>query len=137
VRIVADTSALIAVVFGEDDAEYFLTQLQINEVLVSAVSRLEAGMVAEARQGLDAARDLELLLTGIQSRTVAFDEIHTLVAKEAWRRFGKGRHSAGLNFGDCASYATARIADAPLLFKGEDFSQTDIATVGFGDRQVP
>jgi len=129
VRIVADTSALIAVVFGEDDAEFFLTQLQISEVLVSAVSRLEAGMVAEARQGLDAARDLELLLSGLRCRTVAFDEIHALVAKEAWRRFGKGRHPAGLNFGDCASYATAKIANAPLLFKGEDFSQTDLTFV--------
>jgi ribonuclease VapC len=95
-------------------------------VTISAVSFTEASIVVEARQGLDAGRDLELLVAGVVDRVVPVDEAHARVAIGAWRRFGKGRHPAGLNFGDCFAYATASLANLPLLFKGDDFVQTDL-----------
>lgn len=127
--IAADTSALIAVVLGEPDAERFLAALRSNAVSISAVSLTEASIVAEARQGADAARDLELLAAAVVDRVVAVDEAHARAAAGAWRRFGKGRHPASLNFGDCFAYATASLANLPLLFKGDDFTQTDLRVV--------
>ena len=124
--IAADTSALVAVVLGEPDAERLLAALQPDAVTISAVSLTEASIVAEARQGVDAGRDLELLVAGVVDRVVAVDETHARAAVRAWRRFGKGRHPAGLNFGDCFAYATASLADLPLLFKGDEFAQTDL-----------
>ncbi len=124
--IAADTSALVAVVLGEPDAERLLAALQSDAVTISAVSLTEASIVAEARQGLDAGRDLELLVAGVVDRVVAVDETHARAAVRAWRRFGKGRHPAGLNYGDCFAYATASLADLPLLFKGDEFAQTDL-----------
>jgi ribonuclease VapC len=124
--IAADTSALVAVVLGEPEAESFLSALRSDAVSISAVSFSEALIVVEARQGLDAGRDLELLVAGVVDRVVAVDQAHAQAAANAWRRFGKGRHPAGLNFGDCFAYATASLANLPLLFKGGDFSQTDL-----------
>lgn len=124
--IAADTSALTAVVLGESEAERFLDALQADPVTMSAVSLTEASIVAEARQGPDAGRDLELLVAGVVDRVVPADEAHARAAATAWRRFGKGRHPAGLNFGDCFAYATASLANVPLLFKGDDFAQTDL-----------
>jgi len=124
--IAADTSALIAVVLGEPDAERFLAALRSDAVSISAVSLAEAAIVAEARQGADAVRDLELLVAGVVDRVVAVDEAHARAAAGAWRRFGRGRHPASLNFGDCFAYATASLANVPLLFKGDDFRQTDL-----------
>ena len=124
--IVVDSSALVAVVLGEEDAERYLGILTRSEVLVSAASRVEAAIVVEARQGPDAGRDLDLLIASTVSRIVPVDEAHARAALSAWRRYGKGRHPAGLNFGDCFSYATAKLVPAPLLFKGDDFSQTDL-----------
>jgi ribonuclease VapC len=126
--IAADTSALIAVILGEPDAERFLAALRTDAVTMSAVSLTETSIVAEARQGPDAGRDLELLVTGVVDRVAAVDEVHARAAAGAWRRFGKGRHPAGLNLGDCFSYATASLADLPLLYKGDDFTQTDLRT---------
>lgn len=127
--IAVDTSALVAIVLGEPDAESFLTVLRSDPVIVGAATAVEAEIVVEARQGPDAARDLRLLLTGAVNEVVPFDADHATIAVEAWRRFGKGRHPAGLNFGDCLSYATARVHDVPLLFKGDDFTKTDIPAV--------
>jgi ribonuclease VapC len=124
--IAADTSALIAVVLGEPDAERFLAALESDSVALSAVSLTEARIVAEARQGQDATRDLELLVSAVVDRLVAVDEAQASAAVAAWRRFGKGRHPAGLNLGDCFAYATASLANIPLLFKGDDFGQTDL-----------
>ena len=124
--IVADTSALIAVVLGEPDAERFLAALESDSVVTSAVSLTEAAIVARARQGDDATRDLDLLVSAVVGQVVAVDEPHARAAAVAWRRFGKGRHPAGLNLGDCFAYATASLANAPLLFKGDDFTQTDL-----------
>jgi ribonuclease VapC len=124
--IAADTSALIAVVLGEPDAERFLAALEADAVTISAASLAEGMIVVEARQGPDASRDLDLLVAGVVDRITPVDEAHARAALGAWRRFGKGRHPAGLNFGDCFAYATASLADLALLFKGEDFSQTDL-----------
>jgi ribonuclease VapC len=127
--IAADTSALVAVVLGEPEAERFLDALRADLVAISAVSFTEALIVTEARQGLDASRDLELLISGVVDRIVPVDEAHARAATGAWRRFGKGRHPAELNFGDCFAYATASLANVPLLFKGNDFTQTDLSAV--------
>lgn len=127
--IAADSSALVAVVLGEDDAERFLLTLETNPVSLSCVSLTEAAIVVEARQGLDAARDLDLLVDATVDVLVPVDRDHVRVAVDAWRRFGKGRHRAGLNFGDCFSYAVARIHSLPLLFKGDDFTRTDLVSV--------
>lgn len=127
--IAADSSALVAVVLGEDDAERFLLTLETNPVSLSCVSLTEAAIVVEARQGLDAARDLDLLVDATVDVLVPVDRDHVRVAVDAWRRFGKGRHLAGLNFGDCFSYAVARIHSLPLLFKGDDFTRTDLVSV--------
>lgn len=124
--IAADTSALMAVVLAEPEAERFLIALTSDPVTISSVSLAEAAIVAEARQGPDATRDLEVLVAGVVDRVAAVDEAHAWAAVGAWRRFGKGRHPAGLNFGDCFAYATASLGDLPLLFKGDDFSQTDV-----------
>ena len=124
--IAVDSSALVAVVLGEPDAERFLEAMQREVSLLSAANLLEAGLVVEARQGPDATRDLEFLVSGAIDEIVPVDESHVALGVQAWRRFGKGRHPAGLNFGDCFAYALARSRDIPLLFKGDDFSQTDI-----------
>lgn len=129
--IVVDTSVLVAVVLGEIDAERLLAVMQQQECSVSTGSLVEARIVVEARQGLDAARDLELLVSSAIDEIVPFDETHAIAAVDAWRRYGKGRHPASLNFGDCLAYATAKVAGAPLLFKGDDFTQTDLTTVTY------
>lgn len=127
--IAVDTSSLVAIVLGEDDAERHLDLMQQHECCVSTVSLVEAAIVVEARQGPDAARDLDLLVEGAVETVVAADVAQARAAVAAWRRFGRGRHPAGLNFGDCFSYALAHLEGVPLLFKGADFEQTDIAAV--------
>lgn len=124
--IAVDTSSLVAVVLGEPEAERHLDRLRHGPAQLSSVSLVEATIVVDARQGADAVRDLELLVDATID-IVAVDVAHARAAVAAWRRFGRGRHPAGLNFGDCFSYALARLADAPLLYKGDDFTQTDIA----------
>ncbi len=127
--LVADTSALVAIVLGEVDAERFAATLKdAASIAVSVVSVVEATMVVEARSGLDATRDLSLLLDSIDASKVAVDTEQMNLAVAAWRRFGKGRHPAALNFGDCFSYALATARGEPLLFKGRDFAQTDIVS---------
>jgi ribonuclease VapC len=125
--IAVDTSALVAVVLGEEDAERYLDALQRDPASLSAVSFAEAAIVVEARQGPDATRDLELLVEATIDEIVPADADQALAAVAGWRRFGRGRHPAALNFGDCFSYALARLGDLPLLYKGDDFAQTDIA----------
>ncbi|WP_232676846.1 type II toxin-antitoxin system VapC family toxin [Nocardioides sp. R-C-SC26] len=126
--IALDTSAIAAVVFGEPDATRFVTAMLANagDCLVSAATLVEAGIVVEAKQGPAATQDLRLLLDQIGVEVVAVDSDAASVAVGAWQRFGKGRHPAALNLGDCFAYAVAKIAGAPLLFKGDDFAKTDI-----------
>lgn len=126
--IVADSSAPVAVVLGEPDAEVFRDVLGTGVIALSAASLTETRMVVESRAGMDATRDLDLLVADAEIDVVAYDSVHAAAAHAAWRRFGKGRHPASLNLGDCMAYATARLAGAPFLFKGDDFAQTDIAS---------
>jgi ribonuclease VapC len=94
--------------------------------LVPAMSVLEAGILAESRRGPEGARDLDGFLQRIDAEVVPFDAEQADTARLAFRAYGKGRHPAGLNFGDCAAYALAKAAGEPLLFKGDDFTRTDI-----------
>jgi len=130
VTLVVDTSALAAVVFGEPDAEALLGAMRrsAGDLHIGAVTLVEAAIVIEARQGARAVDDLHALLTGLHSQVVAVDEAQARLAHAAWRRFGKGRHPAALNLGDCFAYALAKSTGSALLFKGGDFAQTDIAS---------
>ena len=128
--MVIDTSALTAILFGEPEASAFASVLATGSPrLVSAVSALEAAIVVEARKGPAGSRELDLLIHAAQLEVVALTPEQVDVAREAWRRFGKGRHPAGLNLGDCCAYALARTSAEPLLFKGDDFARTDVTAV--------
>ena len=128
--MVIDTSVIIAIVQDEPDARALTERISEARVrLISAVSVLEAGIIAESRKGPDGAGDLDALLRRFEMDVVPFDAEQAGVAREGFRRFGKGNHPAGLNFGDCAAYALARVSGEPLLFKGNDFARTDIAVV--------
>jgi ribonuclease VapC len=123
-----DTSAVLAVLQDEAERTEFVALIeQSSRRLMSAVSVLEAAMALEGRKGDDAGFDLDLFLQRASIETVPFDQEQLMVARTAFRRFGKGRHAAGLNFGDCASYALAQCSGEPLLFKGSDFAATDVA----------
>lgn len=125
--MVIDTSAVIAILFGEGDAERYSTAIDIDPTrLMSAASVLEACLVVERELGEEGNRELDLLLLKIGIETIAFNEAQLQVARHAFRQYGKGRHPAGLNFGDCFSYALSRTSGEPLLFKGDDFSKTDV-----------
>lgn len=128
--MVIDTSGLTAVVFGEPDAEMFLSVMLANagDLQMSAGTAVEVGIVVEARHGPEATKDLEILVDRLGIAIVPVDRVQAESAVAAWRRFGKGRHPANLNLGDCFSYALAKLTAAPLLFKGADFAQTDIAS---------
>ena len=128
--MVMDTSALLAVLLGEPEAELFADAIASDaRRLISAVSALEASIVIEARKGPRGRAEFDLLLDQIHAVIVAFDQAQSIIAREAWRKFGKRNHPASLNFGDCCSYALSKSSGEPLLFKGNDFSQTDVATV--------
>lgn len=128
--MVMDTSALLAILLGEAEAEAFAEAIAADtRRLLSAVSALETSIVIEARRGPAGGREFELLLHRMRADVVPFNQAQFEVAREAWRRFGKGRHSAALNFGDCCAYALSRTSNEPLLFKGGDFSKTDVARV--------
>jgi ribonuclease VapC len=122
-----DTSAILAVLLDEPERVEFVNRIeQADRRLVSTMTVLEAAMVLEGRKGDDAGHDLDLFLERGAIEVVPFDGEQLAYARTAFRRFGKGRHSAGLNFGDCASYALAQWSGEPLLFKGTDFRATDV-----------
>jgi ribonuclease VapC len=128
--MIIDTSALIAILLGEPDAEAFATAIAADpKRLLSAFSALEVSIVIEAKKGESGGRELDLLLHRSQIEIVAMDPGQAELARIAWRTFGKGRHPAGLNIGDCCSYALSKSSGEPLLFKGNDFSKTDLKTV--------
>ncbi len=127
--MVIDTSALVAVLFGEADAaRYEAAMVRADRRLISAATRVELSCVVEGRKGEAGRVDLEAFLTLLDPEIVALTSPQAELAIEAFRRFGKGRHRAGLNIGDCFAYALARHADKPLLFKGDDFGHTDIGS---------
>jgi len=125
--IVVDTSALIAIIKKEPDAARFERAIGDAEAaVISAVSVLEAAMVVTGRGPAEFGQALDMILDELKIAVVPFDAHLAVLARDAFVRFGEGRHPAGLNMGDCASYALARANDLPLLFKGNDFSQTDV-----------
>jgi ribonuclease VapC len=126
--MVIDTSAIIAILFGEPEAATFAEAIERDAVrLISAASVLEAAIVVESELGDSGARELDLLLYQAGITITPFSLEHLAAARHAYRVFGKGRHAAALNFGDCFSYALSKSTGEPLLFKGEDFPRTDIA----------
>lgn len=125
--MVIDTSAILAILFNEPDAEYFEAAIAADLTrLISTASVLETSIVVEARLGEAGGREFDLLLQKAQITLVPFTAQQAEAARQAYRIYGKGRHIAGLNYGDCFAYALAKITNEPLLFKGNDFSQTDI-----------
>ena len=125
--MVIDTSALLAILFNEPDAEHFELALEADPVrLISTASLLETAIVVEARLGEAGGQELDLLLDRAQITIIPFTAEHAKIARHAYRTYGKGRHPASLNYGDCFAYALAKTTGELLLFKGNDFSQTDI-----------
>lgn len=125
--MVIDTSALAAILFREPERQKFLEAI-VSDVqrLVSAATMLETGMVVEGRQGEAAGREFDLFAVRAGLQVVPFDAEQLEIARSAWRKYGKGRHRAGLNFGDCFSYALAKSTGERLLAKGTDFASTDV-----------
>lgn len=127
IDLAVDTSALTAILFGEPDAPTLLTALTIAlRVGLCAPNRTELLLVVQTRLGDIGVERTKQFLQLEQIQTIPLDETLADSAADAYRRFGKGRHPAGLNFGDCFSYALASGKQIPLLFKGDDFSKTDI-----------
>ena len=125
--MVIDTSAIVAIALGEPEAKSFEARIVDESVrLISAATVFEAAMVIETRLGEAGGVELDLWLHKARVEIVAVDAEQADQARRAWRRFGKGRHPAGLNVGDCFSYALSTTTQEPLLFKGGDFSRTDI-----------
>jgi ribonuclease VapC len=125
--MVIDTSAVMAIFLGEPASDRLSRAIRAApERWMSAPSVLEAGIVVESRFQGAGEEKLNRLLRHLEIGVVPFTEQHSVIAREAFRRFGKGRHPAGLNFGDCFSYALARALGNPLLFLGDDFTRTDI-----------
>lgn len=128
--MVVDSSVLIAILLAEPEVEYYADLLvDTVEIYISAVSIVESAMVIEYKKGEQGAEQFDELLKTIAPTILAFDAEQADLARIAWRQYGKGRHPAKLNFGDCCSYAAAKHLDKPLLFKGNDFSKTDIKMV--------
>ena len=128
--MVIDSSAIIAVLLNEANAAQIAEAIDSgSQRLLSAASLLEASIVIESRKGEAAGRELDLLIYRAAIEVVAVDQDQAEIARIAWRRYGRGRHPAGINYGDCFSYALARSRGLPLLFQGEDFSRTDIDAV--------
>ena len=125
--MVIDTSALAAIFFAEPERDTSLAAVTVADArLVSAATVLEAGMVIESRQGEAAGREFDLFVVRANLQVVSVDAEQADLARSAWRKYGKGRHPAALNFGDCFSYGLAKAAGEPLLAKGTDFAATDI-----------
>ena len=125
--MILDTSAIVAMFLREPEAEEFAARLVRSELtFVSSVSMLECAIVLGHKLDRDMRSALRFFVQRFDVVVVAFDEAHWLAATDAWLAYGKGRHTARLNFGDCAAYATAKLAGAPLLYKGDDFSHTDV-----------
>ena len=129
--MVLDTSAIVALVLKEPGHERLAVLIdQAQEVLIGAPSVLEAAMVLSSRMRQDARPVLQVLLRQVRALVVPFDDDHVWAATGGFLRFGRGRHAAALNFGDCMSYAVAGVAGQPLLYVGDDFSKTDITAAG-------
>ncbi len=128
--MVIDTSAILTILFEEKESRVFAEAISRDpKRIISAGTILELMIVIEARKGEIGGRELDLLLHHAKIDVVPFDGEQAEIAREAWRRYGKGNHAAALNFGDCFAYALSKQSGEPLLFKGNDFSKTDVLAV--------
>ena len=125
--MIIDTSAIVAILNDEPERRAFNEAIERSDIcLLSAASFLEASIVIENNRGYEGLRDFDLWMATAGIELAPVDADQAQIAREAFRQYGKGRHPAALNFGDCFSYALAKAAGFPLLFKGEDFTKTDI-----------
>jgi ribonuclease VapC len=128
--VIVDSSAILAILFNEPNAAlYAMAIASASSCRISAANYVEAAVVVDSQSPAAGPRQFDAFMrrAGIVIEPVT--EEHALVARQAYADFGKGRHPAGLNFGDCFSYALAMVSGEPLLFKGNDFSQTDVQVV--------
>ena len=131
--MVIDTSALVAILQREPERRALIEAIEAADARpVSVATFVEIAIVIEARHGAEGLRDLDHLISRAGIELVPVDVEHGKVACSAFSRFGKGRHRAGLNYGDCFSYALAISTGEPLLFKGDDFVHTDVTIVDLG-----
>lgn len=129
--MVLDTSAVLALLLGEEGAAAIAAAIEADpRRLISAATALECALVIEARKGPPGGRELDLFLHATGAEVVPFTAEQLALARDAWRRFGQGRHPAALNFGDCFSFALSKLSGEPLLFRGDGFSRTEVASVG-------
>ena len=127
--MIVDTSAVIAILELEPEAADFAGLIaKADTPWISAVAVVEAGMLAESRRGPAGADELDRFLVRAKFRIIPFDHVQARIARQAFRRYGKGRHPASLNFGDCIAYSLSKASGKPLLFKGNDFGKTDVIT---------
>lgn len=125
--MILDTSAIVAVIRDEPDRRRLVEAMaNVAEVGVGTPTLTEASIVLVRRYGLAGRATLARFLEENEVVTIPFGDHHWSAAAEAYIRYGKGRHPASLNYGDCMTYATARVAEMPLLFTGDDFAQTDL-----------
>jgi ribonuclease VapC len=125
--LILDSSAIVAIVLREPGYEEVVGKLRSASAAgIGTPTLVEAGIVLSTRLGIEPQTVLDRFLRDFGIVPVVFGEQHWREALDAFRRFGKGRHPASLNFGDCLSYAAARVADHPLLFVGDDFNRTDV-----------
>jgi ribonuclease VapC len=130
--MIVDTSALVAILLEEPEGHLFdVAILNCPDPRISSATYLEAAMVLLARRGSDGMRALDLLILRAEIEIVSFTESHARLAKFAFERYGRGFHRAKLNFGDCMAYALAKETGEELLFKGTDFSLTDIPAAAY------
>jgi ribonuclease VapC len=131
--MVIDSSAVLAVLLNEEDAAFYADAIEhAADPRMSTVSVLEVALVIGARKREQGLATLERFLERSGIQVVAFDLQQLAVAREAWWNYGKGRHAAGLNLGDCCSYALAKASGKPLLYKGADFGWTDVRGIKSG-----
>jgi ribonuclease VapC len=127
--MVIDTSAFIAILKAEPEAETYLRAIHsASSAHMSAATYLEVGVVVNSKGDTIARNKVDALLNGLNIAVEPFTFEQAKIAREAHRIFGKGRHPAKLNFGDCFSYALSKTLDQPLLYQGDDFGQTDVAS---------
>jgi ribonuclease VapC len=130
--MIVDTSVLIAMLLEEPEGHLFDVAILRNaDCRISAASYLEASMFLSTRKSSEAVHALDLLLLRLGVKIAPFTETHARLARSAFERYGKGHHPAKLNFGDCMAYALAKETGEELLFKGTDFSQTDIVAAAY------
>ena len=129
--MILDSSAVVAILLREPGHEALLDAVcDAGDCGIGVPTLVEASIVLSARIGDDSRGLLSRFLAEAAIVPIPFGEAHWSTAVDAWLRFGKGRHAAALNFGDCLAYATARVAGQPLLHVGDDFARTDLATAG-------